>query len=291
MPDDRASRRRQCALEVVGGRERRPCAKQRDDAGDERCRDGGRATDSGAAAERRDRRAIGRGELHPLAVARERRTLSRGRRGRDGDRLGEGCGELGSRARLVPGRGDDENASRASADDCVPQDLGRPLAVDARVHDGRAVVDGVVDRRGGVHVQRDAVRAEHAQRHDAATEAGPDAAEAVVRAGRGRSRDGRPVPVARGIRCVGVVVDEVVARREPRPRGRGATGRRRSRRPRSRPRRAPVVTSQAAGSRSAAYAGCVPCGSEGTSAEAAPTSAADGDACERREPDEPSCHR
>ena len=154
----------------------------------------------------------GRGELDPLAVARERGPLARRRRGGNGDRLGESRRELGSRVRLVPGRRHDEHARGAGTDDGVPQDLGRPLAVDARVDDCGAVVDGVVDRRCGIHVEGDPVRAEHAERHDAAPEARPDAAEAVVRTGGCGSRDGGAMPVASGVRRVRVVVDEVVAR-------------------------------------------------------------------------------
>ena len=210
VPDDRSCGRRECALEVVGGGERRPGAKQPDDAGDERRRDRGRAADAGAAAERRDRRAVRGGELDPLAVARERGPLARRRRGGNGDRLGEGRRELGSRVRLVPGRRHDEHARGAGTDDGIPKDLGRPLAVDARVDDCGAMVDGVVDRRCGIHVEGDPVCPKHAERHDAAPEARPDAADAVVRTGGCGSRDCGAMPVASGVRRVRVVVDEVV---------------------------------------------------------------------------------
>ncbi len=84
------------------------------------------------------------------------------------------------------------------------------LAVQAHVHNGSSVIDGVVDRRRGVRVEGDVVAPEHAERHDAAVEAGADAADAVVRTCGGDARDRRAVTAAGRIGRVRVPVHEVV---------------------------------------------------------------------------------
>ena len=71
------------------------------------------------------------------------------------------------------------------------------------------MVDRIVDRRGGVGVEREAVGPDDAKRHDVALEAHADAAQAVVRSRCHDSGDGGPV--SEKVQGVCVVGDEVVA--------------------------------------------------------------------------------